>query len=213
MTEKILFETTVGSHMWGMNTPESDLDQMVIFQQPTKDMLYGHILKTSKEHKEFIENDVEYDYQYMEIGHLIGLLLKGNVNAIWTVTTPIYTTMTPELWDLRIITFGNLSRSSYASIKGMAISQFKDSTRRKIAQNMNPDKAYKTCLRTLKFGIKLFNDGSIMFAPVDRVPTKEEIDEAFDELGNAYEESDLPDQPKEKPFRDFLYDVRMSELI
>jgi predicted nucleotidyltransferase len=214
MTEKILFITEVGSYMWGMGTPESDHDHMVIFQQSTSEILYGYAPKTGRPQKKYFDNGIEYDCQYMEIGHLVNLLIKGNVNAIWTATSPIIVqdNCPIDLLNLRSLVYSNLSKASYASINGMAGSQFKASIRRKIATNMTADKAYKTCLRTLNFGITMFDTGKLVYAPVDHTVTIEEINEAFEELERAYERTHLPAKPNEQDFRKFLHDLRVDDM-
>jgi predicted nucleotidyltransferase len=215
MTEKTLFITEVGSFMWGMGTPESDHDYIQIFQQPTYDILAGYAFPTSKPHREFVENGVEYDYQYMEVGHLVNLLLKGNINAIWAVTSPIVVQehCALDFDNLRRITLNNLSKASYASISGMASSQLLDSTRRPKATNMNKNKAYTTCLRTLNFGIRMFTTGELVYAPVNYVPSLAEIKVTFDEtLRDAYKTTLLPDKPNEHEFRDFLYYLRARDM-
>ena len=118
MTEELLFITEVGSYMWSMGTPESDHDHMVIFQQSTDEILYGYAPKTGRPQKKYFDEGVEYDCQYMEIGHLINLLVKGNVNAIWTATSPLVvqdysTALIGGLRHLREIVNSNLSKASY----------------------------------------------------------------------------------------------------
>ena len=208
MDENVLFVTIVGSHVWNMNTPESDTDYMIVFQQPTYDILSGRALEMNRPQKKYVDTE-NRDLQYMEIGHLVNLLIKGNVNAIWAVTTPIITQDSPVLRDLRDITIKNLSRMSYASIRGMAISQYNDNEKR---PKMPSNKAYKTCLRTLNFGVTLFDTGKIVFAPVTHVVGQTEILERFDDLSDAYERTTLPERPNEQEFRNFLYDLRVWEL-
>jgi predicted nucleotidyltransferase len=212
MEDKVLFETMVGSHAWGMNTPESDQDIIVIYQQSTYDILAGYPYKATKPHEEFEKNGVEYDYQYMEIGHLIDLLIKGNFNAILAVTSPVVLVDSPVLQAMRGITLNNLSKASYESITGMATSQFLDSKRRPKAKNMNMEKAYKTCLRTLNFGITMFETGELVYAPVNHVPSVEEIKAAYDDFWDARESTTLPDKPNELEFRNYLYYLRAAEI-
>jgi len=91
----------------------------------------------------------------------------------------------------------------------MAINQYKDDLKR---PNMPVNKAYKTCLRTVKFGIALFNTGELKFEPVRHPVTQDEIDTAFLELNDAYALSKLPKEPDEKQFRDFLYELRVADI-
>jgi predicted nucleotidyltransferase len=205
MTEQVLFKTLIGSHMWGMNHAGSDRDYMVVYLQSTKDILSGYPVFTGKPNVTVTEDGVECDYQYMEIGHLINLLLKGNVNAIWTVTSPCIIEDSPELQQLRGLVQKNLSKSSFASINGMAISQIKDETKRKSMKG----KGYRTGLRTLNFGIKMFEKGKLVYDPVGEV-TGEDVEIAFHRFNTAYMYTKLPEEPDVKSFRNYLYKIRKN---
>lgn len=208
--DRVLFETEVGSFMWGMGRKESDRDIMQVYARPTRDILSGKAVDRNKPSQKFIDDrGLEWEYQYIEIGHLVNLLIKGNCNAIWVVTSPIVITDALSLRVLRDITLDNLSKATYASISGMAISSFKDHTKR---PQMFPNKAYKQALRTLTFGINLLEKGKVIFTPITKEVTKEDIEEAFARIENAYARSKLPEVPKEEEFRDFLYNLRVSGL-
>jgi hypothetical protein len=209
--EKTLFVTTVGSHMWAMQIPTSDLDLMVVYQESTRDILEGKLIHKTKPDKTFERDGVTVDQKEQEIGHLVNKLIDGNVNAIWTVCTPIIIQDHSYLQTLRRITEQNLSKASYASIKGMAISQFKDHTKR--AGVMPEGKALKTAWRTCEFGQMLLLGKEIKFkpAPVEEV-TVGDVEWILNGLDYAYKESQLPELPDEKPFRDFIFNVRIDEL-
>jgi hypothetical protein len=76
-----LFVTEVGSRMWGMADETSDYDLFCCYNTPAKEYLRTGEFEKTKPHKNFIEDGKEYDIQYMEIGHLVKLLMKGNVNT------------------------------------------------------------------------------------------------------------------------------------
>jgi predicted nucleotidyltransferase len=208
MAEKILFKTLVGSHMWGMNTPQSDRDIMVVFQQDTKEILSGYGIQTGKVHNMVVENGVECDYQYMEIGHLVNLLLKGNINAFWTVTSPCVVESSPVLDDLRILANNNLSKMLNPSINGMAISQMNDEYKRPSMEG----KGFRTALRTLNQGIAIFETGKIEFNSVGQHIAEDDVKTAFKELNSAYAHTKLPEKPDENLFRSFLYNVRVAGM-
>jgi|WetSurMetagenome_2_1015567.scaffolds.fasta_scaffold24883_5 predicted nucleotidyltransferase len=208
MEEEILFKTLVGSHMWGMNTPESDKDIMVVFMQDTKSILSGYPLQTGKQHVTKTEDGVEIDYQYMEIGHLINLLIKGNVNALWTVTSPCNVCGEDNISVLREITIRNLSTRLYPSIKGMAISQMNDEWKRESMKG----KGFRTALRTLIFGTTIFETGKLVYAPVGNHVTKQDVETGFKEFQHAYAHTNLPEEPDEQQFRNYLYLIRLSGL-
>jgi predicted nucleotidyltransferase len=210
MTEdRTLFETEVGSIMWGMQTPESDRDVMQVYAQPAREILSGMATTRNKPQRKFKQYSWEWDYQHFEIGHLVNLLIKGNVNAIWAVTSPIVLLESEVLRDLRTITRDNLSKATYASIHGMAISNYHDNLKR---PNMAKNKAYKQALRTMTFGINLLERGEIKYTPILKDVTVDDLKVACKELDASYDNSKLPETPKEQPFRDFLYNLRVSEL-
>jgi predicted nucleotidyltransferase len=206
--EQILFSTEVGSWMWGMNLPDSDHDIINVYAQSTREILSGHEHIRNKPNTKKMIGGIEYDYQYMEIGHLVNLLIKGNVNAIWAVTSPRVYKGSYTLCQLREITVNNLSKASYPSIHGLAISNLHDNEKR---PNMRPNKAYKQCLRTLKFGINMFKNNIITYEPITHEVTKPEIDEAFIQLKNAFDTTTIMVSPDEPTFRNFLYNVRTIE--
>jgi len=207
---KLLFATNVGSHMWNMQTPESDLDTMMVYQEDTKHILEGRYVHVTKPDKSFMQDGVLIDQKEQEIGHLVNKLIDGNVNAIWTVCTPIVLQNSPYLQELRDIVVNNLSKASYASINGMSISQMKDHVKR--AGVMPEGKALRTALRTCCFGHSLLM-GKIKFAPVFENVTVEDVEKSLELLKYMYDfESKLPDRPDEKPFRDFLFKLRIDNL-
>lgn len=157
----------------------------------------------------FIEDGKEIDAQFMEIGHLVGLLKKGNVNAIWGVCSPVVHVESTFRKALAYTVKNNLSSQTYASINGMAHSQMNDTVKR--AGVRDPVKNRNTAARTLKFGIRLIADSEIRFDPVGDTSSAE-VGELFRQLDEARDNSPLPDEVNPDPFERFLYDIRISEL-
>lgn len=58
---KPLFVTNVGSHMWGMSTPDSDLDLMLVYQEDTRHILEGRGIEKTRPDRSFMENGVLVD--------------------------------------------------------------------------------------------------------------------------------------------------------
>ena len=211
MTDNYLFITEVGSRMWGMNNPDSDYDLFHVFQQPSLEYLRTSTFEKTRAAKSYFENEKEIDAQYMEIGHLVNLLKKGNVNAIWNVCSPIVHKNSEWLTKLQNVVINNLSKSSYASINGMAHSQFNDVIKR--ATVKDPLKSKATTMRTLQFGVTMLMNHKIEFKPPEDEVTNENIGKWFRYLDIAKEKSMLPDETDPKPFEDFLYDIRMIEIF
>jgi predicted nucleotidyltransferase len=210
---KNLFITSVGSHMWSMQTPESDVDLMVVYQEGTRDILEGQRISQTLPDKSFMRDGMLIDQKEQEIGHLVNKIVSGNINAIWTVCTPLVIQDHPYLRELREITKQNLSTSSYASTRGMTISQMKDIEKRK--QVMPKYKAARTAIRTCRFGIRLLSLGMLLFESSDLMktrPTEGDVEQCLLMLEDAYENSGLPDHPDDRPFKEFLFRIRMEEL-
>ena len=50
-----LFVTEVGSRMWGMATPESDYDHVVVYQVPTRRILEGHRVPETRPTRQYVD--------------------------------------------------------------------------------------------------------------------------------------------------------------
>jgi len=158
--------------MWGMGDLSSDHDLVYVYRFPTTLILDGHRVPTSLPSKVYTDaRGREMDCSFLEIGHLVNLLMKGNVNAIWAMMSPILVEdrtndSVPDNqrfygggWyhQLRDITARNLSKISYHSIKGVAESHYKDVKKR--ADQREPRKSLLTAIRTLRFGTNLMTNG------------------------------------------------------
>jgi len=205
---KNLFISCAGSHMCGMQNEESDIDLVMIYIAPTRSILRGErILSTIRQ--EIADRGGEvYDTLGWEIGHLINQLIKGNVNAIWYVSSPLIVKPSVVQEELSSLVQANLCRQTYHSIKGMAESQIKS----EVGAAKKPGKGYRTALRTIDFGIALLKEGRICFAPVFHTPEFVEVMEEMRQLDEAYESSRLPDLPAEETFRDYLLRLRLDEM-
>jgi len=208
---KILFINCVGSHMWGMQNEESDIDLVMIYIAPTRALLRGERISPTARQQITSRGGEIYDTLGWEIGHLINQLIKGNVNAIWYVTSLLVIKPSIIQEDLSALVQANLCRQTYHSIKGMAESQIK--SEEKPADNPKAaGKGYRTALRTINFGIELLTEGRICFAPVLHTPGAGEVMEKMRQMDEAYETSRLPDRPDEEAFREFLLRLRMDEM-
>jgi predicted nucleotidyltransferase len=204
---KTLFISSVGSHMWGMQSSESDIDLVMIYIAPTMVLLRGERIFPTLRQKITARGGEIYDTLGWEIGHLINQLIKGNVNAIWYVTSPLVIKPSIIQEELSSLVQANLCRETYRSIRGMAESQIKSEEKPKVA-----GKGYRTALRTLNFGIKLLSEGRICFAPAFGTPGAEVVMEKMRQLEEAYEASPLPDRPDENAFRELLLRLRMEDM-
>lgn len=216
-TDDMLFTTVVGSHMWKMNNPESDVDLAHVFLMPTIDLLSGMPYRANLTHLKRIDpvTGVEFDETFQEAGDLVNKLLKGKIDAVWKVCSPIvlnrnqWGTVPRILEELREITMANLSKASYSSIRGMAVSQAADEFKR---PRMTSGKGYRTAYRTIQLGIRLFKTGELAFDPVEWSPDIFAVNNALLDLSDAVESSHLPENPDPAPFRKWLLDLRLKNI-
>lgn len=110
-----LFTTIVGSHMWNMQRPDFDVDYNTVYLENSRDILLGKKI-SGKQTQEGI-----YDTTYFELGHFIHNLIKGNVNFIWAVMSPLVERKhKTALEELKEITAKNLAKNCFFSIDGLA---------------------------------------------------------------------------------------------
>jgi len=199
-----LFVTNVGSHMWQMNHPGSDVDLFVAVLAPTKSILRGEFNDQSK-----VEYSGPTDRQYHELGRIVDQVLRNNWNYLSGVMSPIIVKEWPRLTELRRLATMNYSKRAYHSIKGLAEHNYQ-----KYIINERDDsvKRCNTIARTIIMGSKLLREGIIEYRPITGTSPKD-IPKFIDELDLALKESTLPENAEhEDELREFLFDVRLSSL-
>lgn len=201
-----LFITEVGSRMWGMEEFASDYDMFHCYILPYRNVLIGNISKTQPR-LTYFDGGKEIDAQYMEIGHLISLLKKSNVNAIWAVCSPVVHVESECRLRLKKIIEDNLTKSIYYSVAGMANSQLRDSFVK------NPEKIRAACLRTLEFGIRVLEGKGIHFYKPSCESSIYNIREAQMKLDSVYENTHLPINATPDVYDNFLYDLRLDHIL
>ena len=150
-----LFVTNVGSHMWQMNHPGSDVDLFVAVLAPTKSILRGEFNDQSK-----VEYSGPTDRQYHELGRIVDQVLRNNWNYLSGVMSPIIVKDWPRLTELRSLATMNYSKRAYHSIKGLAEHNYQ-----KYIINERDDsvKRCNTIARTIIMGSKLLREGIIEY--------------------------------------------------
>lgn len=200
---KILFKTIVGSHVWNMDTYESDIDEFHAYIVPTTDILSG--LCRDNSHFSTVGNDISSH----EIGKIINHLIKGNINFITGVASDFVLCDRKNFrFDLFDILQENISQECYNSINGIAVSNYNKYILRRY--EVNNTKRINQILRNLNFGINLLNTGEIKFEKF--TGTVKDIKPMIEELKIAKENSKLPEKSDPLPFRNYLKDLRIAEL-
>jgi predicted nucleotidyltransferase len=214
LEEQILFRTEVGSGMWGMNDLSSDIDIITVYKTPTRDILMGkRQTNVIKPQRKYYVGDVEIDEQFMEIGHLINLLCKGNINALWAVTSPIviqdYMSYNHKLST--IVKHCGLSKAILPSALGMAESQWRDAEKR--ADVKSPIKSKSTAMRTLLFACRVLRCNDTIY---DSVHIRDYCQYEYDSLINTTTDmhgiSKIQDLPNEPILRQWLLSIRLQDI-
>jgi len=197
-----LFTAQIGSHIWGMDTKESDIDLFRVYVASTKDILRG----TADLRSQSIEKE-DTDIALHEAGKVVEMLIKGNVNFLIGVMSPIVVRTGVYHRALKEIVQRNISKNCYYSINGMARHNYKKYVERGL------DRSERRCakiVRVLNFGANLLKRGEFVFEPC-YVASPKDIVKGLEELEEAYNASNLPEKPDENEFRDWLYEVRLHE--
>lgn len=87
----IILECVVGSHMYNLDTPESDIDTKGIYVLPTNELV-NTMNGFKKIEKVFDHNDP--DWAYFEVQKYMGLVMKGNPTALELLFANEYTVLT-----------------------------------------------------------------------------------------------------------------------
>lgn len=206
----VLWDTVVGSHVWSMDTPDSDTDRFEVFLVPTKSILSGENHGGSSH---FHSGDL-FDRTAHEIGKVIDELIKGNFNFLTGVLSPIvvwqYRDYLTQLRDL--VVMHAQTKSCRHSIRGFAIHHRKKYI---LSGSITDDQLLtKKCNminRTLLFGINVLIGNGFEFTPV-RQQTPDDVDKMIDEFDKAVTKSIIPEKTDPKPFREYLYAIRVKEL-
>lgn len=189
-----LFKTKVGSHMWHMKGPESDIDLFECYIMDKRKFLIGKSPQNTCTHN----NDV--DIQRHEIYHVVSQLKKMNINYIWYLTSPIVLETTVWHRHLHKIFLHNPAKSIMYSIRGLVednMKRFKTPNQKKL--NM--------WMRTIWLGINYLKYNDISYNPI-YVSSIKDVNYSLQILIEEYKKSTLPKYPDPKPYDDFLYEIR-----
>jgi len=198
-----LFKTVVGSHLWGMQRSDSDTDYFTVFAYPTKIFLMGYHPKMSL----FKHGDV-VDEHLHEIEKTVQQLMKGNINFILGVMSPVVVQTSRYHKELKNIVAAHPPKNVYHSIRGLAVHNYK----LYVKERKDPsERRMNKILRVLQFGITLLRTGKYEFKPFYG-GTPKMVEQMISELDRAYKESKLEDSIPEDILREYLYRVRMQFL-
>jgi len=203
-----LWKTQIGSHLWKMNHEGSDNDYFTVHIVPSEDILNGSITKLSSKVMK-IEGD---DFVSHEVGKVVDEIIKGNVNFLTGIMSNIIVyDRSCYLYELRdLIKEYGQTKACVHSIKGIAMGNY---TRYVLGNENNPtiNKRCGIINRSLLFSINLLSGEGFKFVPVINT-TPDDVCYMFEVFERAIETSNLFENTPPKPFRDWLYNLRLDEL-
>jgi len=204
-----LWITNIGSHVWLMNRPDSDVDIFTAYVVPSEDILSGRNKGYGSHH-----SNGDIDRVSHEIGKIVEQLIKGNINFLIGTLSPLvmfeHDDCLTMLKDI-VLEYGQ-TKSCVHSIRGLSVHNY-----RKYVIGSDTAREYpitKKCnliSRTLLFGINLLNGNGFEFKPVTK-QTPEDVKFLLDEFDKSVVASELPDKTDPEPFREYLLAIRMREL-
>lgn len=225
VTYSLVSISEVGSFMWGMGNESdeekgiSDHDIIVIYKVDTKSILRGVNYEKNLPciHDKLI-NGKRFDFSFMEVGHITNLLIKGNINAIWSITSPLIyyddTSSYHEMCD-----FVNLHINEFnifPSGLGMTLSQIADSKKR--AFKRSSQKHLNGAYRTLQWMYNIISTAKLIYEPVLHNASIDDCNDMlhiirsirshcnYNDIGNYY------NNVIENKLREYLYDIRKVDL-
>jgi len=206
-----LFKTNIGSHMWKMNNAQSDEDLASVYVMNSANFLTRINLDKKIRGKQ--KHNVNHqDLTWYELSSTIEHLLKGNINFIWTVMSPIvlYERDT-ALRELREIVQANLSKKIYHSTKGITEHNIYHFIKKGDRESKRFQKKLNLIGRSLQFGITVLEKGICEFKKI-HINNEDEIRALQQKLEIAYTNSKLPEETNSKPFMDYLLKWRLIKL-
>ena len=203
---RTVFETIVGSHMWKMQRKDSDRDHFVCYAAPTKKILSGELVYPVG-FSSFAHEKGE-DTSAHEAQTVVDQLIKGNVNFLWGVMSPVVVKTSRWHKELKEIVKRNLAKNCYNSIHGLAVHNYKKYV--ESGRDMS-EKRCNTIARSALFGAMLLRYGRVEFIPFFGADP-EDAKAMIASLDQAYKESELPGRPNEAEFRNWLYRLRIAQL-
>ena len=230
---KPLFVTVSGSHIYGFNSSDSDVDLRGCHQLPLE-AIVGLKSPVETIDRESIEDGVEVDIVSHDIGKYFNLLVKNNGYVLEQIFSPLVISGESFLAELRPIASRCITRFHYHHYRGFF------NTKLKMLDN-EPQKKAKSLLyayRVLLTGIHLMNHGQVetdirkLYADhsLDFIPDliaqkveekialpnldwdyhRQQLIDLEAKMEAAFETSSLPEHRDEQAVNDFLLRLRLA---
>jgi predicted nucleotidyltransferase len=217
----VIYRCQVGSKAFGLAVEDSDDDLRGIYLPPAR---LHWSLRRRPEQLQF--QDGNQDEVYWELEKFIRLALKANPNVLETLWTPMVLQADQTAKELREMRHAFLSKQVYKTYSGYVLSQFRRMANAQAKKGTYQAKHAMHLIRLLHSGIaaletgeirvdvgehrdELLNirDGGLVFEEVRQRAL--ELDQRFQQ---AFERTNLPDQPEFDRVDDFLIRARRRKV-
>src|ERR1051326_970479 len=213
----VLSVVEVGSTLWGMERPDSDIDYFCLWATSPRSLLDGTYSEAQRNHRTKMVSHTypggdKPEMEATEVAHQVHMLLDSNINAIQRALSHKRHIWTKAAQDLARLVQKHRARNVFDSVSGMNSANLKRYWSR--LHTEGPDFSTKKSgqiMRVVNCAIRVLDGKPYTFEPVFDA-SFEQCQEALVTLKRAYDNSSLPDRPPESPFRDFLYDLRVAEM-
>lgn len=213
MNGKIILSAIVGSHAYGLADKDSDEDILGIYVAPTID-----ILALKKPTESVVDTDP--DYAYHEVEKFIRLAMRCNPTILELLFLDKYLVKTREGEMIKEIRQAFLSKITYKSYGGYAISQarkLQKTGRYNKRLQKRFEKHTRHCFRLIQQGSQLLKTGGLDVKVSNREELLEigrlSVDQIFEKFNKAFNEfnkieTSLPDKPDYQLINRVLLTIR-----
>lgn len=200
--EKSMFGSVVGSQAWNMARPDSDEDRFYVFAHDLPDLLRGTTGKTNYHEAQYLPG---VDVSVHEVGKVVDMLVKGNINFVMGMTSPLVTISNGWGTSLSKLTKETIATNVCDSVLGMTAANVKKyASRGPTVERMKAPKM----VRVLRFAEGIVSGNGFHFDPVSECGW-DTVREAVKDLELARSLSTLPETPDEDSLRDWLLEYRL----
>lgn len=213
MSEKlILWKSVWGSHMWGVNREDSDLDKCVVYLNESEKVLlntFDPTIMNEERHGRRVKSK-NTDEHWYELSRAIRLLLKGSVSLLYGIMTPVVESEYNEARiELQNIIVNNPSKVFYSCFLKYVSDSEKAMKRSQNRENYL--KHLRIAVRDMTFAINLFTNNKYEYK---HIFTEDENlkDELLQQLKISYEKSPMSEEFDKKLFENYIVKWRKEKF-
>ncbi len=184
--ERTILLTEIGSRCFGDHHERSDLDLFEVHVDPLREVLFRGP-STSGRHL----RSGRVDLHSYEVSHVVREIVRGNVNFLIGVLSPIILFSTKEGSLLRDVTSANIHKGFYRSIEGIVKARLKAGS----------EKDIRMARRYISLGFSLVRDGVLSLSSFEG---------DLEELRREFTSSSLKKRADEEELIDAVVRIRLT---